>query len=158
MSPANASTNCLSGFPLKTCGNDIPWWKHLLTVPRWRGRRGWTGLPDSVDRLFKPLLSSFSYAGCLQTVATVCCKRNYWFHRLLIFPALFSCSFSTPLIPRQRGTVACHVSGGFFAVVCRKKGTDKRSLFKTYRDMVCPCHPTQLLNLTRMGNNPLSPP
>ena len=51
----------------------------------------------------KPLLSSFSYAGCLQMVATICCRRNYWFHRLLVFPALFSCSFSTPCIPAIGG-------------------------------------------------------
>src|SRR3989338_6590076 len=60
-----------------------------------------------------------------------------------------------PPPPPGGGTVVSHVSSGFCAVVCRKKGTDKRSLFKTYRDMVCPCHPIQSLNLTRM---PCVPP
>src|SRR3990167_5853655 len=63
------------------------------------------------------------------TMRLVSCQEYFVVRdRLLVFPALFSCSFSTPLIPRQRGTVACHVSGGFCAVVCRKKGTDKQSL------------------------------
>src|SRR3972149_1963250 len=107
------------------------------------GRRGWLspagggegGGPDSsiASTIFsilcitghistgKPLLSSFSYAGCLQTVITVCCRRNYWFHRLLVFPALFSCSFSTPLHPRQRGTVVSHVSSGFCRCVSQER-------------------------------------
>src|SRR3972149_7633746 len=90
----------------------------------------------------KPLLSSFSYAGCLQTVATICCRRNYWFHRLLVFPALFSCSFSTPCTPASGGQWSATFPVDFVPLcVARKAWTNK----------VCPCHPTQSLNLTRMG-------
>src|SRR3990172_8617783 len=92
-----------------------------MEVCGWGGYRGWTGQPDRVYHLFNPLLSSFYYAGCLQTVATICCRRNYWFYRLLVFPALFSCSFSTPLHPPQRGTVVSHVSSGFCRCVSQER-------------------------------------
>src|SRR3990167_6207690 len=81
------------------------------------------GGPDS--QIASTIFSIFSYAGCLQTVATVCCRRNYWFHRLLVFPALFSCSFSTPCTPASGGQLPATFPVDFVPLcVARKAWTN----------------------------------
>ncbi|MBV6467299.1 MAG: hypothetical protein PGMFKBFP_02647 [Anaerolineales bacterium] len=99
----------------------------------------------------KPLFSSFSYAGCLQTVATICCRRNYWFHRLLVFPALFSYSFSTPYTPASGGHWSATFLVDFMPLCVASNALINKACPCGTRRQVCPCHPTQSLNLTRMG-------
>src|SRR3989337_4584546 len=112
--------------------------------------------------LDSPIASTtFSILCFRHFITQVVCKRlqpfvvgviigfiGFWF-----FPHCFRVPFPPPCTPASGGQWSATFPVDF-AVVCRKKGTEKRSLFKTYRDMVCPCHPTQSLNLTRMELSP----